>query len=751
MDFLPENSSIVIPDALSMDKESWYALHKNCNLKWHADVKEFDTVLLLNNGLAKRAAANVHGSDLSAKQHLKIAVLLGYTPDSNSSMAQFCLELDSEELRKQCFSDLFVRMERFHDLQSVTVLSFWFNLVTSGSVIAEDLRSSANDSKNSVIAEITNEISIGCKINQRCSSFASIGQQVKKYFLPTIITEYFKNDFIVKNLVQWELSDDVACFKFNQIYLQMKTNKQLDTMDALHLRVLSQEPKTRDDPHLCAEVESAFLQHTPAHAKMFLEMFDKREFNKIRNNKLTEAVFDVLVKERYNDTEALMNLTWSTGDQIWYGYYVTEFACIGSLAMVKQMALSGDLATSKALSLFLIVNKHRTVYTGQKSWTKKCKDVLEYAPHLVKCFLYGNKSFDCCVSNQTCQSLINYLDSFLGDNNWMDQNNEKEYSLRVLFVGYVLQSLKIKNESQIFQNEIARMDTVIQARYQAVIDALVLKYLDDDNATLYLQFTSLKEWFNVEMYAYFLAQVVHRVYAKQGIGRMTMVLYNSDQFMMDIELECEIYGILYKEIEKTSQLDSWSAFNFWLFLEGYVLTWIDNRKCREVEVQLRNSTRDRLEDYLQAWDDPSKVSMVFKSHKICGLCSPWMLSKLVRHVFTKSNATNKVEKLINFFNDLLNMSFDTDKNYDLCDGLQELVHQMKNRGDFFNRSLKADVVKLFPKPIRSFKIFRFREELYRRCLRAANSTPALQQLYNTLIEYLEYDPNHFGIITPHQH
>lgn len=557
LEFLPSSASSTTPGALSLDEDTWTALSRKCNETWSDNVRELTTVVLMNAGQPKRAVDNLRNSNLSLKQHLKVVVLLGYSLDPDSKLAHFCSLLREADSEQQCFTDAYERMANFHHFDSVGVLSFWMHLAKSGFNIADDLLANANASKNLVIAKLTKEVQDGCwQPDQRCYNFINMDREVQKYSLSTILAEYYKQGYAFSSLINFVKNklQGLACFSFNQVYQQMKLNNRLDTIDALELRVLSQAPQgsnPREDEILCAEVVQALLVHTPAHVKIFLDVFDRREIDKLRSNKLTVEVLAELVEARYgrgNKTKALIELFWR-----WDG--PTEILCVGSLALVKNMKRFGHLATFEALSLFLHVNKHRSSYVDQFTWTKSCKHVQEYAPDLVKRFLYGDES--CDLNTTSCQaSAINYLESILGDN---ITNQIEEYPRGSIFVGYVLQSLKSENQSQDFQQQISTRETGFKKQYEAVIDALVSYYLLDDNATLFLDVALLEKWFNKNVYASVLFQVVRKAYARDGIAKMPTFMYQSE-YVVDLALKCDTFKILHKEMEKSSQLESIPAF-----------------------------------------------------------------------------------------------------------------------------------------------------------------------------------------------
>jgi hypothetical protein len=126
IEFLVDAASQNIPDAFSLDKESWLTLANKCNAMWEDGVEEMTTVKLINIGKFERAAANLKNSEHSVSQHLRLVVLLGYEKDDDSKVAGFCSTLAGQELRKQCYHDVFNRMVLFNHYQDLGALSFWF-------------------------------------------------------------------------------------------------------------------------------------------------------------------------------------------------------------------------------------------------------------------------------------------------------------------------------------------------------------------------------------------------------------------------------------------------------------------------------------------------------------------------------------------------------------------------------------------------------------------------------------------------
>lgn len=254
------------------------------------------------------------------------------------------------------------------------------------------------------------------------------------------------------------------------------------------------------------------------------------------------------------------------------------------------------LASLEALSLFLQVNKHRVGYDHKISWTERSKRVQNYAPDWVKSFFYQDESCDCWNLNEAfcLDSTINYLDSTLEVNT---TDVVTEYPREVLFVGYVLQSLKTGNLSQEYQQQIIFRETKFQATYDAVCDALISYFLLDDSATLYLHVSSLENSFKI-----FLTKVVKKAYGRDGISRMATFLYQS-KYVADLGLKCDMFETLYKAMSRGSDHDSTSVFAIWLFIESYVLNSYQNdnkdmrSKCEKVKLHLWNTIKEHLDDF----------------------------------------------------------------------------------------------------------------------------------------------------------
>jgi hypothetical protein len=209
------------------------------------------------------------------------------------------------------------------------------------------------------------------------------------------------------------------------------------------------------------DVESALLIHTPAYVQIFLNQWDKSEFETLWNNKLTVVVLGEIMDARYgrgNNTKALINFVWRRDAP-------TEISCVGSLALLQHMQRSGHIKSIEALSLFLHVNKHRKCYTEEFSRLKSCRRVQEYAPDMLKRFLNQDESCKCCLA-----STIDYLDSILAVNS---ADLPEKYPREVLFIVYVLYSLKTANQSEEFQHEILTRETNFQATYEAALNSLV--------------------------------------------------------------------------------------------------------------------------------------------------------------------------------------------------------------------------------------------------------------------------------------
>jgi hypothetical protein len=719
IEFLPSNVSNITPLALSLDKQRWDGLSSKCNETWSTELTEMSTVVLINKGKPAQAVDNLRNLSLSENQHLKLVVLFGYAADPQAKLAQFCSLLSDEELKGQCFSDTWKRMAIFNTLQDVEVLPFWFHLVRNEFRISEDLLETANASMQSVVAGISEGIHDGCvESEQRCLQFVSLEKEVRRFYIPKVIEAFFKKGHATKELFTYtnQMLPDLACFVFNQIYLTMKIYNQLDTVDALELRVTIQGSKSRVDQALCVDTERALLEHTPAQVEVFLQQsWDKSEFEKLQTNKLTVAILSEIIEARYgrgNSTKALIEFFWRWDAP-------TEIACVGSLALVLQMQRSGHLESLEALALFLRVNKHRISYTDEFSWSKSCTSVQEYAPDLVKSFLYQDKSCECCKSNskQCLQSTMNNLDSIIKvDSTNLAEENPRE----VLFIGYVFHSFKTGNLSQEFQHEIFVRETNLQVTSEAVQNALVSYFLLDDDATLYLSVDSLENWFNKDAYAYILDRVIKKAYARCGISKMATFLYQSE-YVVDLGLKCNMFDTLFKAMERDSEIDNTPAFALWLFIESYVLNKFRNNSykdmrtsCEEVELKLRNTTSEHLDDYFTSWNDPSLLSRIIKWHDDFRFSSAWVLPKLVRHVFLERNETT-AKSLIDFFGDLVTKS-ETLENFDLCAGLHELMFQMKKSGDLANKNLTLAVENLFPQPLRpNHYLVRMQDVLYGIC------------------------------------
>jgi hypothetical protein len=122
---------------------------------------------------------------------------------------------------------------------------------------------------------------------------------------------------------------------------------------------------------------------------------------------------------------------------------------------------------------------------------------------------------------------------------------------------------------------------------------------------------------------------------------MATFVYKSE-YIDDLGLKCNMFDTLNKAIERDSELDHTSAFALWLFIESYVLneyrniTYKDPRaRCEEVELHLRNTTCEHLDDYFTSFNDPSLLSRIIKWHDDFRYSSAWVLPKLVRHAFLK--------------------------------------------------------------------------------------------------------------------
>jgi hypothetical protein len=278
--FHPNNTSSL--DAFSLDEDSWITLSKRCERNWSEGLKEWETVLLINGSYAKSAADNLRSSDLSQKQHLKVAVLLSYAPKQDLKVAEFCSSLVAKELKEQCFSYKYQRMTHFLNSKKINSLSFWYYLGRNGSHISSDQQVVANASKNAVLDKITADMLNEKYSSDICTQFISLKKEIKCFYIPMITSDYFMNNYSLNTLNEYfRRQHDVVCFTLNQIYLLMKTHEKLDTTDALQIRVWSQEyHETRDEEILCAEVKQAFLKHNiPAKTQnTYLDLLDGHLF-----------------------------------------------------------------------------------------------------------------------------------------------------------------------------------------------------------------------------------------------------------------------------------------------------------------------------------------------------------------------------------------------------------------------------------------------------------------------------------------
>jgi hypothetical protein len=372
--FLPNNSSFTTgPDALSLDGDTLNEELNKCNKTWSMELNEWTTVLLLRSGDSKSAVNNLRKTELSQKQHLKIAVLLAYQSGEAVKLTQFCLLLDVQELKEQCFSDTFKRMMLSRS-SMIDILTFWFHFVKSGSHIPYDQQQNANASKNAIIANFTADMDTNC-YKLFYSKLASLEKEVERFYIPSIISGYFKHNYSLTTLIKCIYQqNDLACMLVHEMYLNLEIYGRLDSMDALELHIANRDLRKNDDNKLCDDVDRALLLHTPAHVKPFLEHFDEEKYDELRKNRLTVGVVSEIVKQRYeggNKTEALMRFLWNKNE-------LSDIACVGSLALVKEMNKSGNLASVEALSLFSQVKSHRLIF-DTRIYTDNCLKVQDYA------------------------------------------------------------------------------------------------------------------------------------------------------------------------------------------------------------------------------------------------------------------------------------------------------------------------------------------------------------------------------------
>lgn len=703
IEFLPNNSLPTTDDAFSFEDKQRAALDRKCNATWIAEVAELSTVTLITEQ-PKRAVAQLKQIERHKKQQLKIVVFFGYKSEPNLTLAEFCSLLEDIELNEQCFTDTYDRIIHHRNFEKIEVLTFWFYLVRSGSHIAQDFLTHSNKSKNSLVARIADDMQKTRRdSNQIGTQFLGLKNEVVKYFLPDSIDLYFDNGYEVRNLtiyVRTMKKENPSCFAGNQIFLQMKSHNQLDSNDALELRVWSQYIKgydSNEDQKLCDQVIRALLEHATAHAKLFIKLFDEKKYEKLRQNKLTVAVLDQLVDARYgNKTKELI-------DFIWNGGRLSLTACIGSLALVTKMQKFGTLASFGALALFSRVKLHQT--TDLKS----CKSVIDMAPDLInRCHIKVNQCDGC--NSSTCQSsTFDYLHSILGN---ISINLFEEYPFEVLFVGYVLHSMKTSNVTQINSHQISSLDdTDFQEQFNHVLARAVSIYLQQSEI-LYFNLPGLETFFNKETYAFVLSQVIPVAYKEGGITKLDTFMYRSEE-VKDIDLKCESFDVLYKQMEQNAQLDTFPALFLWLFIDGYILPKKPNLKCEEVEMKLRNSTRERLEDYFLLVDSKN-ISQIVKWHNEFEFGSPWVLPKLVK----RACAQNKVSKVIEFFKEL-SKGWEDLKKLDLCGGLVTLVEESNNCNNSLSiKTIKKEVKRLLPPKVDSHvPLSQVEETLHHKCWR----------------------------------
>jgi hypothetical protein len=694
---LPDSNSTTVFDALALDEESWFSMTKNCNAKWEQEVQA--TVRLINQGDIEAAKQTI--SAQGARRQLKLMVLFGYSKDPDAKLAHLCSQLDDKELAYQCLTDVFKRMQSFHHQQDIGVLSFWFYLDQSDSPVADDLLSTVNASQISILDEIVDEISGTCtNLKHKCMQFVSLKKEVQKFFLPALIATYFETSHIPHLLLKFinNTLPDQDCFAYKQMYLQMKIYNNLDKLDALELRFYSLNSKTKHDENLCYEVQRAILEHVPQHALLFITLFDGQKYEQLLNNELTVLVVGELVKKRYEGgkkTQALM-------DFLWRWNRLSNIACVGSLALEEQMRITGNLSTFQAVSLFSHINWHRDSYQDTLTWTNSCKLVKESAPDFIKHFLYGDSSCDCCdLSKPQCvDATLNILDSILGANL---TNAIEEFPREVLFIGYVLQYLTNKNLSEAQKKRFSAQENGFRATYNVVFEDALSSYRNDENATSPSEVSTLGSWFNNEVLSYVQSQIDERMSAKGNL--LPVILYRSEG-IHNLSLKCRTFETTYKGLERKSEQGSTYAFALWLFIESYVLILNTNarfkdvrRKCEQIELKLRNSTKQHLDDYFESWNDPSQQTRIIEWHDNFRFSSAWVLPKLVRHVFLKRNETT-AESVIDFFGNLVTKSETLDK-LDLCAGLRELVVQMRKCGDLENQNLTTAVENLIPANLRN--------------------------------------------------
>lgn len=703
INFLPSNTSSV--EAFSLGPEEWNLLSQKCNKTWQTYTEEHAIVDLITSGNDSKAIVaelNIIKGKRIVKQKLKLVVLFAYQLSRLSQLCRFCLALNEEDLKKQCFADAYKKISASHHMEKVEVLGFWYYFLADQN--NSSLRINSSNSVQAIIAPINTGIDadyyadVRTPFAPRFEQFLKLNEEIMIFFVPILVSNYYERGLQLTILLRnFEIPvHPLACIVIHELFLHFQMDRNLDTMGAAELRASSKRILENgnltilDNSYgiiLCKNVTKELMKHSLAQAQSLLASYDAGELEKVRNNKLAYTVVAEIIHSRYNKNNlaSLVGLLWENSS-----IELGEFSCVGSLNLVKEMQQHfGHIASFPALQLFFILNNRKKLPNIRQElierFVKKCKSAKFFAPDYVKRFIFGDMTCNCCLRwrEEDCINATRVdLDAALADQSYY---MGAEYYCEILFWNYIL--LSIQNVSK---NIALNTSSVTQLRKMSnsVLDHLALEYVQKvvvpsfDFKISTNNVNSLQQWFeSSEIYEYYLPLVIQSAYGRVNTSNTSNLIILKFDLIENPTLMCKTVHILFTAITKKSNLESLEAFSFWLFLESYLIPSTLNTsesssafsECTKVESSLRTHIETQLDYYLASWNDSKQIPKLLDWHGKYQFMSAWMLPKLVRHVYSHDETTQSASKLLDFFKYLISKLPQFKQSNFLCAGLNALT------------------------------------------------------------------------------
>jgi hypothetical protein len=611
-------------------------------------------------------------------------------------------------------------MANFEQLQQTVVLPFWEIILKAGLDAELNFTSLLNNSQSAVMSHICNFFIDPTFHEHRRNTdeFLTLTDGTKVFFMPKLISTCYINGSFAKRFIKFvSLMQNVACVGLNKIYLLLKSENKLSSIEAFDLQHTAKG--VTKNTELCKKVVEDFELYPNSLFHMFSIAFDdkSRAIGKLRSMafNLSQDLIPELVLKRYNGSATngarLAEFLWNPIESTHL-----DFICNSTYLLIQQIEVYHKLESFHALFLFTyFINamaSKRGPVTGNCS-----SSMFKYAPGIVKLFMFSGRVCNCCdamVQSELCiDKAINEIDAILLEHGDSDDANVT-YPHQVMFLGYVLHSLMksitISSNSSV-ANKVKSTQKHYNETYQGLYDEMMNEYFYQNHTPS----NSLETlWFNKRFYYYFSQLMFQRAFTHFGLKIMSSMMLRLERIlenkMMKKDIFCNCIKTLYSELASNNSLSSSEeAFTFYLYYENYVEMsddqfdgsairfWgkIANKLCpvakRHPNV-IKVAIKTKLDYSLNTWNNLTLQPRLLQWHKTFELASRWLLPKLVRHVLD-NNSTSLME-LLDFFLVLKKQGYS--EPLSLCPGLFELVLQMQKQPKYFTDVILKKILQMIP-------------------------------------------------------